>query len=359
MAKPAHTIRFTHTWPQQNFKLLELPLELVELLSSDQAPMYVIPFLLFSVGCCLKIGYVTIIHPSPFFLPPPMQICAGVNISSSSLHLKSPPSPLSGPTNRDYVNLCTSTQTYSLRQVQSSNSIFLIKPLPSVGDRRKGPEGHRDTTVREDDAVLAVTDTVTAIAQCNATLELQKLDAAGSAIAFLQQSLRVYDSLRIEADELGLDAGIADGGRVGTDIEAQRAKARAFTDVPLSAAECERGWVEMCGFVHEDHVSGSLMCWRPSASVKLEVWRKVVEGSVLQGINLGEQFLIRDLWKAAVDRDGDASQTNGRDPFPRGLFDAVVRRLTFESSSGTSRQDYPFPECKFILVLIYILSRIT
>jgi hypothetical protein len=35
-------IPFTHTHPQQSFRLLELPPELLELLSSDSPPTYVI-----------------------------------------------------------------------------------------------------------------------------------------------------------------------------------------------------------------------------------------------------------------------------------------------------------------------------
>jgi hypothetical protein len=248
------------------------------------------------------------------------------------------------------VNLCTSTQTYSLRQVQSSNSIFLIKPLSGAGNRRKGLEGDGDATIEGDGTGLGVGDTVTAVAQCKATLELQKLEARDSAIAFLRQSLRLYDQLPADADALRLDVGMADAGRIVMDIEKQRTKTRAFADVPLSTAECERGWVEICGFVHDDPVNGGSVCLRPSASVKLEMWKRIIEGSVLQGINLAERFLVRNLWKAVV--DGDATESSGEDPFPKGLFDAVVRRLTFKSSSETCRQDLLLSECKFSLVFL-------
>lgn len=37
----ASSIRFTHTFPQQGFRLLELPPEVLELLSKEDAPVYV------------------------------------------------------------------------------------------------------------------------------------------------------------------------------------------------------------------------------------------------------------------------------------------------------------------------------
>ena len=42
----SHNILFTHTQPQQGFRLLELPPDLEELLSSKDAPVYVPPFFL-------------------------------------------------------------------------------------------------------------------------------------------------------------------------------------------------------------------------------------------------------------------------------------------------------------------------
>jgi sister chromatid cohesion protein DCC1 len=48
----------------------------------------------------------------------------------------------------------------------------------------------------------------------------------------------------------------------------------------------------------------------------------LMEGAILQGIDLEKQFLVGDLWKSVLD-DDDALEL----PFPRGLLEAVVRRL--------------------------------
>lgn len=79
------------------------------------------------------------------------------------------------------------------------------------------------------------------------------------------------------------------------------------------------------------------LCWMPSAEMKLEVWKRVVEGSVLQGIDLGAQFLVNDLWKSVLDDEGLA-------PFPRPLFEAVVRRIC-ELPEGAER-DFAESEMK-------------
>jgi hypothetical protein len=42
----AQSIDFTHTYPQQGFRLLELSPELLELLSSDNPPTYVLIYVI-------------------------------------------------------------------------------------------------------------------------------------------------------------------------------------------------------------------------------------------------------------------------------------------------------------------------
>lgn len=92
-----------------------------------------------------------------------------------------------------------------------------------------------------------------------------------------------------------------------------------WVDIPVSRAQCEQGWMELCSFVDAGEEVG---CWRPSARARLGVWRRLVEGAVLQGIDLEKQFLVGDLWNSVLDED-DAAEP----PFPRALLEAVVRRI--------------------------------
>ncbi|KAL4817363.1 hypothetical protein BDW67DRAFT_34711 [Aspergillus spinulosporus] len=296
------SILFTHQTPQQGFRLLELPPELAELLSSDDPP---------------------------------------------TLELKSPaPSTTntSNATASEYVNLCTATQTYSIRQVQSSNSLHILRPSSGVTVRKndlKIVAGNGDGDGADDgenvdmdmnvdresdndrDLNLNVEGTVTSIAKCGSTLELHQPAEGFSAVPYLKKLVRVFD--RGDWEDMNRGGG-ADEGITGSEATKARNEIldRVFADVPVSKTQCERDWVEMCAFVllspATEEQTPALSCWRPSAAMRLDVWKRVVEGAVLQGIDLEKQFLVSDLWKSVLDDDGVA-------PFPRPLFDAVVLRV--------------------------------
>ncbi|KAL5003276.1 hypothetical protein BDV10DRAFT_201133 [Aspergillus recurvatus] len=297
------SILLTHQSPQRGFRLLELPPELAELLSSDDPP---------------------------------------------TLELKSPaPSTTNTSTasTSEYVNLCTATQTYSIRQVQSSNSLHILRSSNGVSVRKDdlkivagngngdGDGENVDMNMDMDadaegdkgqDLNLNVKGTVTSIAKCASMLELHKPTDGFSAMPFLEKLVRVFDQ--------GAWEDMSGGQNEDEDIPGSKATKktgeildRIFADVPVSRTQCEREWIEMCAFVllqptaTEEEAPAS-SCWRPSAEMRLDVWKRVVEGAVLQGIDLEKQFLVTDLWKSVLDDDGAA-------PFPRPLFEAVVRRV--------------------------------
>ncbi|QSS58765.1 hypothetical protein I7I51_08194 [Histoplasma capsulatum] len=289
MAKPRdRVLDFTHSTPQRALKLLELPPELAELISSG---------------------------------------------NGSTLYLKSGrASSSSAPsTSSDaYVNLCTATQTYMVRQVHSSNCIYLTQPCRSTTP-------HQPQQPKPDAPAC-----ITTIAKCNATLELVKMDSSNaySAFPYLQRALRVYSGTHAEE---GGDVDMLDGSDEDTGLSAastnttvrrererRRVMRKVFADVPLSLAECERGWVEMgvtsaAGF--------RLACWRPSAVVRVQAWKRILDGAVLQGIDVGKQFLAQDLWRGFRDGDEGDGKGSGDAGFPRSLFDALVRRLMGDPAS--------------------------
>ncbi|OAX80612.1 hypothetical protein ACJ72_05052 [Emergomyces africanus] len=302
MAKPAgRVLDFTHTSPQRAFKLIELPPELAEV------------------------------------------VCSGKSGSSLSLKAEASRSSTSSDT---YVNLCTTTQTYMIRQVQSSNSIYLIQPSPSPSSP--------PTIQPQQQAIEDTPNCVTTISKCNAILELVKMDSNSySAFPYLQRVLRVYSGSHAEEDG-DVDMSGGDSGGVGlstttttttiattaiTQRERRIAMKKLFAGVPLSAAECERGWVEICGFVHFERnfvvVGGGggcrLTCWRPSAVMRIQAWKRVLDGAVLQGIDIGKHFLVRDLWRATRDEEDD--NESGNAGFPMSLFDALIRRLMRDPAS--------------------------
>ncbi|KAJ5945589.1 hypothetical protein N7454_002428 [Penicillium verhagenii] len=270
-------ILFTHTQHQQGFRLLELSPELDALLTSKDA---------------------------------------------SVLELKSPSAALAqaivDPSAPEYVNLCTPTQTFRIREVQSSNSLHIIRPSP-------GHISQADIKVVEEDgdngALNLPDDSVSTIAKCGSTLELHIPPGEFSAIPFLEKSLALYDRRSDDDDEgdrmdESSDAPVRQGP-----AEVRRLRNEICADIPVSAAQCEQGWTELCAFVDGKH---ELACWRPSARMLLNVWKRLMEGAVLQEIDLEKQFLVGELWKSVLD-DDDMSE-----PFPRACLEAVVRKLCTE-----------------------------
>ncbi|KAJ5561019.1 hypothetical protein N7535_009216 [Penicillium sp. DV-2018c] len=281
----APSILFTHTHPQEGFRLLELSPELEELLTSKDAPI---------------------------------------------LELKSPSQALTqavpDPSAQDYVNLCTPTQTYRIRQVQSSNSLHILRPSYAE-------ISHADIKVIAEDDVDPLSlpsEALSAIAKCSSTLELHVPAGGFSAVPFLEKSLRLYDP---RPEDGGMDVAMAESDS-GMRLDAMRVREireRLWGDIPVSGKLCAEGWMEICAFVDldsdldSDSGEGEVgCCWRPSARARMGVWKRVVEGSVLQGIDLEKQFLVQDLWKAVID-EGDEGGVEV--PFPRALLEAVVRRV--------------------------------
>ncbi|KAL4919562.1 hypothetical protein BDW62DRAFT_41504 [Aspergillus aurantiobrunneus] len=289
------SILFTHRSPQQGFRLLELPPELADLLSSDN--------------------------------PPTLELKSPVPLATSGTGSTATPGS-------EYVDLCTPSQTYSIRQVQSSNSLHVLRPSNGFGVRKHdlrivggGSQEQGDGEDMDmDEKDLNIDGTVTSIAKCASTLELHTPAEGFSAAPFFASLLRVYDKGVWEDGDGDENAGGMDRAEAIKMVRV--AIDRVFGDVPVSRAQCERDWVEMCAFVLLGYAAtgengpstSTSSCWRPSAEMRLNVWKRVVEGAVLQGIDLGKQFLVEDLWKSVLDDDGLA-------PFPRPLFEAVVLRI--------------------------------
>jgi sister chromatid cohesion protein DCC1 len=149
----------------------------------------------------------------------------------------------------------------------------------------------------------------------------------------LEKSLRLYDRRAEDGDIAMAESG--DSEPLGA-TQARETRERLWGDIPVSTAQCEQGWMELCAFVDSGEEIG---CWRPSARSKLRVWKRVVEGAVLQGIDLEKQFLVGDLWKAVLDEDDEVEV-----PFPRALLEAVVRRICVAEERPALRDEI---KCEF------------
>lgn len=183
--------------------------------------------------------------------------------------------------------LTTHNQTFQIRQVQSSNSLFLLQPqLPSVPDA---------------DALTAV-PSLSVIAQCKATLEL--IPSPTSAAAWLQELLPVYNGPHEEIV-------VASSNASDNTLAERRSKRDYLTDLPLSDEEFESGWREISAFESDGRAL------RPSAQCLVQLWRAVVSASTEFGIYLDGPFIISDLLYGVLEADD----------YPELLVLAVLRDL--------------------------------
>ncbi|KAG9194695.1 hypothetical protein G6011_04730 [Alternaria panax] len=230
-------VPFSIAHQQQHFRLLELPPELVELLDAPNPPL---------------------------------------------LSLKSPAqSAAPGTSNATpaYAVLCTPSKTFQLRQVQTSNSLFVTQPaLEARGNDIPAPATR-------------------AIALCTATLEAHTSPA--SAVSLLRDTLPIYDIV----------AGDVDAASNG------RSKAAMFRHLPVSDGECQAAWDELMAF-EADGAS-----YQPSPNALSQVWRSINAAALAEGIRVDAQFLTNDITKAAAEEG-----------HPPGLIDAVLAYLSTEDT---------------------------
>lgn len=256
-----------------------------------------------------------------------------------------------GKSEQESINLCTPTKTYQVRQVQSSNSIYVLRPTSQA---RKYTSTTKGNGIRDNDDYLEEEAeeeeeqddgepkgrmmAMASAAKCTSTLELYQSPEEGiSAIPFLLKFLRLYNWLSSDEGDPRLN-WITYGNNSD---ERTRTKNRIFADIPVSRAQCERDWAMLCAFVYHDNTPGSGLCgWRPSALVRLDAWKRIVESALLRGVDLVKRFIPDDLWDAVLDDDGE--------PFPRILFDSIVERVCEKERS--------FSECELFLSLSSFLS---
>ncbi|KAH7130489.1 sister chromatid cohesion protein-like protein Dcc1 [Dendryphion nanum] len=202
----------------QQFRLLELPPEIVELLDAPT--------------------------------PPRLSIKSQAPSSSDA--------PSASNTKPPYAVFCTPNKTFQIRQVGTSNSLFVTQQTA---------EAHGND---------ALFPTTRAIASCTTTLELHATE--GSPTDYLDV-LPVYD--------------LVDG-----ELEArpnEKTKEDIFAHIPFSDGQCEKAWLDMVAFEY----SGS--SYRPSAKILAQVWTSINSAALAEGVKLDQQFITEDLARAVAE----------------------------------------------------------
>ena len=179
-------ISFEISKEQQNFRLLELPPSLLASLVSEDPPKYVLS---------LKVRE----FQNANFADVPESVWLK-SAESPNVHHSEQPSPS--------AVLCTHDRTYQLRQVQSSNSVFILQPSESSRGNDRSPS-----------------QSLLAIAQCTSTLELLPSDTAASfalVLQLLKKTLPLYKGADTDV-ELGTDTTLLSKRK-----RAERSNAKIF-----------------------------------------------------------------------------------------------------------------------------------
>ncbi|MCJ1476768.1 hypothetical protein MMC13_005437 [Lambiella insularis] len=220
---------------QQSFRLLQLPTPLLALLASEHPPI---------------------------------------------LHLKSAPThstPSGSPAPSAVV--CTYDRTFEVRQVQSSNILYVLQSSLAVPTEHEYPN----------------TSGVTAIGQCKALLELVPMPTAPT--PFLRDAIPMYSSSQSFAATPHI-------------VGKSKSKHELLADSPFSTGEFEMAWTDLCAFEIESQA------WWPSAVLLHNIWTSFVTFATAEGIDLTSSFEYTGIL-SMIKEDGN----------PKLIYDALFKRL--------------------------------
>lgn len=210
--------------------------------------------------------------------------------SNESLQLKSTAlDAKSNSTATNHAVLCTDDRTFHIRQVHSSNSIFILQPSQTQSIDEEGP---------------IPAEAISAIAQPTATLELIPSSSHGP--SSLRQILPVYGASQAEPErksEPALVPPVAD----------RISKHAALDNVPLSSGEFEALWAQLCAFELEGQA------WLPSIPLLAAVWKSIISAATANSIDLGQSIQIQSI-----------TQMVREDGYPVPLIETVLRRVCSE-----------------------------
>lgn len=204
----------------------------------------------------------------------------------SRLWLKTPTPNEADP---GHVVLCSDDQTFQVRQVHSSNSVFIIQP----------------SCITSQNHGLDYSDSLTAIAKCEATLEAIPYSPACGPL--LKGALPVFTDLE-SAQKLK--------------PAAVQSKRSILNDMPMSLQQCNQAWTDLCAFEVGDQA------WRPSPFMLWKVWTSITSACTLRGLSLDQSLDTQALARASEEDD-----------IPAPLFHAVMSNIQVEGGTTHAKID--------------------
>ena len=139
---------------------------------------------------------------------------------------------------------------------------------------------------------------VKAIAQCATTLELKPSTVSG--ISYLKSLLPRYTGPESDTGDAPSKSPC-------------KSKDDFCNDIPLSRAELEAAWVDLCAFELESQAV------LPTAISLQGIWKSILSATMVRGLKLEDSILVADIIRL-VEEDG----------FPVALLQAVLDRLAMD-----------------------------
>ncbi|KAK5107381.1 hypothetical protein LTR62_001324 [Meristemomyces frigidus] len=177
-------------------------------------------------------------------LPPDLLAILLTSSDPQSLLFKSASESIPGTPSETEAVICTPDATYNIRQVNTSNSLYICQPSAAAASQeRNGRE-------REPPGLQA-------IAQNDFTLQLSRAGPT-SAAPYLKALLPTYAST---------------GSYQTKDL---LTKQQLFDNIPLSEAECAISWQDLACFESPEPKS----CFLPSPSARAQAWKSILDLAV-------------------------------------------------------------------------------
>ncbi|RPA81113.1 hypothetical protein BJ508DRAFT_326723 [Ascobolus immersus RN42] len=258
----------------------------------------------------VPIAYSTIQTPIRLIELPPALLDLVTSPNPPTLHLKSLP-PVPHPTTANpqpHAYLTTPTQTFTIRQVSSSNNTFLLRHAdhtrvtthypPSI-DPLNPPEPE----IREETALTSILTSTT-------TSHLEVLPYSPNPVATLRKMVPAYSDLYTPAPLYG-------------------SKETLFLDVPLSRLQFEQGWKEALCFedtiqvVDEDGDSTTRTCiWRLDPLLTLRVLKMLEEFRLSEGLSWSLEPRVIEDFREMFSEDGSAATR-----WMPGMVETIIRNV--------------------------------
>ena len=217
--------------------------------------------------------------------------CSSVSYSPIRLQFKSP--EVKNHLNAPEAVLCSPSNTYVIRQQQTSNGVHVLLPTAA------GPNGNQNIGV-------------TAISQCTSSLELMQAPA-GSATPNIKALLPLFDEPE-DADK---------------PYNLYHDKGYVFENTPMSDVECHQVWNHLVAFEMPPSLHLPRRCFRPSSNALSKAWLRLLDISRAEGINLAGTLRTGTMLEALWNPDED---------WPHELRAAILTRLSLKSAAMSAKE---------------------